>query len=410
MMSKKIKILVGFFVLLAAVLACANPLGGNIPIGPANVETVVAATFQALTAQASGPVATLPPESESLLPHPIYFLNGEAAGIVQVYRLARDGKTVTQVTFEPANVEGYDVSLLNGSVVYLSNNQLFTVNADGSNRSMIVDGGSADPNTVYVNRISAPLWSKDGQTITYGFGGINVYSVASGQSTLIYKDELKTDNGVTFGVVNIPISYSPNESKLLINIIPLASDGGAIGVFNPSNQSVVQFGANHRICCSLEWAGDSNTLYGGYAAFNPFVAPGLWRVDAASGAVTDLIPAFSNNESTLNFATDPFLAPDGKLYYFYATLPYTQQDEVNRPPLQLVDSAADGVTNRTVISADIFNTLNETLWSPDASFVITVSGPIAEVYQGGITELYYTDGQRESISLLPFAFELKWGP
>jgi hypothetical protein len=78
--------------------------------------------------------------------------------------------------------------------------------------------------------------------------------------------------------------------------------------------------------------------------------------------------------------------------------------------LQLVRSAADGVTNRTVLSHDVFNTLNEALWAPDASFVITASGPIADVYQGGITELYYTVGQRAMISLLPFAFELKWGP
>jgi hypothetical protein len=132
-------------------------------------------------------------------------------------------------------------------------------------------------------------------------------------------------------------------------------------------------------------------------------------VDAASGGITDLIPSFSNNDTVLNFASDPFLAPDGQLYFFYATEPYAQQEGISRVNLQLVRSAVDGVTNRTVLNPDIFNSLNEALWAPDASLVITVSGPIQEVYEGGITELYYTDGSA-AISLLTYAFDLKWGP
>jgi len=391
-------------------LACANPLGGTAPAYPANVDTVVAETFQALTAAAQQPAVTSAPQDESLLPHSVYFLNNDGAGLVQVYRLARDGKTVTQVTFEPVKVDGYDISPIDGSVVYVTNNQLFTVNADGSNRSMIVDGGPLDPDNPYVNQVSNPLWSPNAQTIAYGHHGISLYSIVDGQSVVAYADQLTTENGFTLGEVNSPISYSPDGSRLLTNIVPLASDGGAMGVFTLGNGSLVRFtGASHRVCCSLQWAADNNTLYGGYAAFNPFVSPGLWRADANSGAVSDLIAGLSENNSTLNFAADPFPAPDGQLYFFYATLPYTQQDEVDRAPLQLVRSAADGVTNRTVLSADVFNTLNEALWASDASFVITASGPIADVYEGGIVELYYTDGHTGPISLLPFAFKLKWG-
>ncbi len=126
----------------------------------------------------------------------------------------------------------------------------------------------------------------------------------------------------------------------------------------------------HNIYCALQWTGDNNTLYGANAAFNLFVSPGLWHVDGGSGVVTDLIPSLTENDSLLNFASDPFLAPNGQLYFFYATEPYTQQEDVSRPPLQLVHSTADGVTNRTVLSPEIFNTLNEALWAPDASFVI----------------------------------------
>jgi hypothetical protein len=54
--------------------------------------------------------------------------------------------------------------------------------------------------------------------------------------------------------------------------------------------------------------------------------------------------------------------------------------------------------------------MNEALWAPDASFVITAMAPIRDVYQGGRAELYYTDGQQGVISLIPFAMEMKWGP
>jgi len=406
-MKKEFRLFFAFAVLLAGMLACANPLSGVVP---ANVETIVASTLAALTAPALGISATPPAPASSLLPHSIYFLNNDGAGIAQVYRLDNDGATVTQITFEPARVDSYDVSLMDGSLAYVTHNQIFTVNADGSNRSMIVDGGALDPNNPFLNQVSVPLWSADGQSITYGHHGISIYSIAGGQSALALGDQLQTDNGLTLGEVYIPIRYSPNGRYLLVNVVVLSSDGGSTAVFTPANHALVALAANHRICCSLEWSGDNNTLYGGYAAFNPFVSPGLWRVDAASGLVTDLIPALSQGDSVLNFASNPYLAPDGQLYYFYTTLPYTQQDEISRVPLQLVRSAADGVTGRTVLTPDIFNTLNEALWAPDGSFVITASGPVAEVYQGGIVELHYTDGLRAAVSLLPFAFELKWGP
>jgi len=411
-MLKKSKLLSALLVLLVVILACANnPLGGNAPAQPINVETIVAATFQALTAAAPEPaVATLPSEASSLLPHSMYFLNN-STGLVQVYRLEKDGKTVTQITFEPVKVDDYDVSRIDGSVVYVTNNQMFTVNADGGNRSKLLEGGPADPNDAFVNHITVPLWSPDGQTIAYGYHGINLYSIAGGQSTRVLDDQLKTDNGFTLGEVNIPISYSADGSKMLIRIVPLASDGGMVAVFTLGNKSLVRLtGNSHSICCSLQWSGDNNTLYGGNATYNPFVSPGLWRVDGTSGIVTNLIPSLSENDSILNFASNPFLAPDGQLYFFHTTQPFTQQDEVSRVPLQLVRSASDGVTKRTVLRPETFQDMNEALWAPDASFVIIADAPIQEVYQGGLAELVYTDGQKGVISLIPFAMEMKWGP
>ncbi|MBK9210205.1 MAG: hypothetical protein IPL71_18690 [Anaerolineales bacterium] len=52
-MQKNSRLFFALILLLIAALACANPLGGSAP-APVNVETIVAATFQALTASAPG--------------------------------------------------------------------------------------------------------------------------------------------------------------------------------------------------------------------------------------------------------------------------------------------------------------------------------------------------------------------
>ena len=93
------------------------------------------------------------------------------------------------------------------------------------------------------------------------------------------------------------------------------------------------------------------------------------------------------------------------MYYFFASQPATD----SRVPLQLVRSASDGVTNRTVLRPNLCR-INEMLWAPDASFVIAAIAPIPDVYQGGSAEVIYTDGQKSIVSLVPFAIDMKWGP
>ncbi|HSK65789.1 MAG TPA: hypothetical protein VK888_02600, partial [Anaerolineales bacterium] len=82
---------------------------------------------------------------------------------------------------------------------------------------------------------------------------------------------------------------------------------------------------------------------------------------------------------------------------------------VTRPPVQLVSSAPDGMTDRMVIRDTTFDMMNEALWAPDASFVIVASAPVPDVYQGGRAEIVYLDG-RPSVELATFAQQMEWGP
>ena len=409
-MKKQPRFAFAFITLLAAMLACANPLGGTAPAQPANVETVVAATFAALTAPAAQASATPLPLTVSLLPHAMYFLNNDGAGLAQVYRLDQDGKTVTQLTFEPAQVDYYDVSLMDGSIAYISNNQLLTVNADGSNRSMIVDGGPRDENNFVLASITNPVFSPNGETIAFGYKGLNFYSIVSGQYNNVLENQIDTlDGGLSVPrEMFSPEKYTADGSKLVITLGYY--EGASAAIYYPNGNALVRLNGDEGafICCGdTEWTADGSAFYAAYPSLGMF-SPGLWRVDAASGKVTTLLPGDAG-DGTYNFADEPYLAPDGQLYYFFVNRSNTEEF-LNRVPLQLVRSEADGVTNRTVLSPEIFNILNEALWAPDASFVITASGPIEEVYQGGIIEIYYTDGQGAMLPLLPFAMNLKWGP
>jgi Tol biopolymer transport system component len=340
----------------------------------------------------------------------MYFLNNDSAGLRQVHRLDRDVKTVTQITFEPANVDDYDISPADGGVVYVSNNQLFMVDANGGNRRMLLDGGPRDENNPFLTNINSPVWSPNGQTIAYGYKGLNFYSVATGQSNLVLDDKLKdVGNGFILPEeLYWPDQYSSDGGKLLITLGYY--EGASAAIYYPNGNALVRLsgGEGALICCGEPtWSPDNASLFTGSPSMGMF-SSGLWKVDSATGKVTTLLAGDAGN-GTFNFADEPCLAPDGRLYYFFANQP-AGDEFVSRVPLQLVRSAPDGVTGRAPVRPETFNLMNEALWAPDASFVIVASAPIQDVYSGGAAELYYTDGQKAMIPLVPFALDMKWGP
>ena len=407
-MKKNFYPLIALLVLIATALACGSPLGGGQPSSPDQVATVVAATFQALTPVTSDIETPVP---AGLLPHAMYFINNDGAGIAQVFRLGTDGETVTQLTFEPSAVDSYDVSMTDGSIVYVVNNQLLLINADGSGRRMLVDGGPVDPNNQFTTSLSSPVFSPNGATIAYSNKGLVLYVVSTGVSNTVL-EQIETDPTTGVPVIRemyIPQKYSPDGTKILLTAAIPNSDGISSGIYFTAADTLVRLngGDGARICCSEQaWTSDSSALYVGIPFMGIF-GPGLWRVDASTGNLTTLLPA-EVGDGNFNFANEPYLAPDGQLYFFFASRP-APDGFADNVPLQIVRSAPDGVTGRTVLRLETFEALNEALWASDASFVIVAKAPAETVYAGGALELYYTDGS-SMLPLLPFGQQLKWGP
>ena len=420
-MNKTFRPLIAFLTLSITILACALPIPSIPPAGaptqsngtatppfsPDQVGTVVALT---LTGIAPGPGTTPGNDgSASVLPHSFYYLGTDSAGLTQVFRIDSDGTTQHQITSEPVNVNDYDVSLVDGSIAYVANNQLLWINADGSNRRVIVDGGPVDPNNPFISNMSSPVFSPDGQTLAYGYKGLQLYTVSTGQSTLVIENQIDDAGGGLFVPRELysPERYSPDGTKLLITLGYY--EGASSAIYYPATNALVRLegGEGALICCDdTEWSSDSLSVYAASPSSGMF-SSGLWKVDAATGQVTTLIQGDAGG-GNYNTADEPYLGPDGQLYFFFATVA-SPDGVITRSQLQSVRSAPDGVTGRTVISTEDFQLLNEALWAPDASFVIAAFAPTREVYQGGQAEIIYFDG-RPNVVLTPFAQQMKWGP
>lgn len=409
-MKQKTRIFSILLVLTLAALACTSPLGGGeAPSSPDQVATIVASTLQALTPDGSTEAPPATEEPAGLLPRSLYYLGNDGANLSQVFRMEADGVTARQLTFEADSVGSYDISPLDGSVVYVANNQMILIQADGSGRRVLVDGGPIDENNPYLTSINSPVFSLDGNSIAYGMGGLNFYSLETGTSNLVIENQWEDFGGGLFVPRELywPEKYSPDGQKLLISLGYY--EGASSAIYYPDGNALVRLKSDEgaMICCGdPNWTADSAALYSAFPYMGMFMS-GMWRVDAASGEVTTLLPGDAG-DGTFNFPAEAYLAPDGQLYYFFAN--YRLSDDfVQRSPFQLVRSAPDGVSGRTVLRPDTFELLNEALWAPDASFVLAALAPINDIYVGGRVEIVYLDG-RPNVVLIPFAQRLKWGP
>jgi hypothetical protein len=421
-MNERFRPFIAFLILGLVALACDIPIpipvppaGGTAtpPFSPGQVGTAVAMTLTAAVPGDGNPTATGPspstPGGATLLPRSFYYLGIDSAGLTQVFRIEPDGVTQRQVTSEPVTVNDYDVSRIDGSVAYVANNQLLLINADGSNRRLLVDGGPVDPNNPFINTMDSPVFSPDGQALAYGYQGLRLYSLATSDSDLILENQIDDVGGGLYVPRELysPERYSPDGTKLLITLGYY--EGASSAIYFPATNALVRLegGEGALICCEeTEWSSDSSSVYAASPTMGMF-SSGLWRVDAQTGEVTTLLPGDAGG-GNYNVAEEAYLAPDGQLYFLFATVP-APGGVITRSPLQIVRSAPDAVTGRTVLSSETFQLLNEALWAPDASFLVVVIAPAPEIYQGGEARIVYLDG-RPSVTLTSSAQRIKWGP
>ena len=399
----------GILAAVVALLACNSPLAVATLQPPATgvaltLEVIASATAASLSGTDAAASST--PSAPNLLPHDLYFLDQDRTAHSQIFRLEPDGESVHQITFEPSSVDAYDVSAADGRIAYTSDNELFLVASDGSGRQMLLDGGPVDENNRWSNSVGAPTWSHDGKTLAYSYGGLNLLTFEDGKARRILDNEIDTSPG--FPIVHevySPDSFSPDGSRLLVNIA--FYEGGTYGIYNIADRSLVRLGRadGGTICCHATWIPDGTGLYFASPSLG-MIESGLFYADAFSGQVSTLLPS-QGADGSYNFADAAQPGPDGKLYFFFNSLPDIPAS--GHTPLFLVRSASDGITGRARLLPDAFMGVNEILWSQDVGLAVLVIAPDANTYTGGRAEIVYPDG-RPAVRLVPSAQNLRWGP
>lgn len=392
-----------FVLLIFSTLACVLPtITIESPPDPSNpVATAVSLTLQASTPQTEVTPAT----AANVLPQALYYLGNDNQSVSQVFRLERDGKTNTQVTFEEFGITDYDVSPVDGSIAYVTSNQLLLDSADDSKHRVLVDRGS-----------DHPTFSPNGQTLAYHRDGLYFYYVETGASNLIIQDHPL--GGPLVPEIYQPNVFSPDGTKLLIDIGHPPDNPYTGAIYTPATNVLQQFAGENQsmTCCTTyggpQWTADSSTFYTpATVADSSSIFSVLWKVGANSGAVNELVPGGAGEgDNRLMYLTfEPYLAPEGHLYFFAAKYPESEGFDRRVPMVIVRTDPADMMASWTIARGDMFEMVNEALWAPDASFAIVAIAPTADIYEGGRLEIVYLDG-RPNMVLTEFAKQMKWGP
>jgi WD40 repeat protein len=388
-----------FFTIVCVVILSSGCSSGQ--------DGLSAATDTPLPAITSNPTktATVAPTQTPTLPHTLYFLVG-SQGDSQVWRLERDGASVTQITHEKTNVDAFAVSPKDGRIAFISDNQLTLLDEEGENRSLIADGQAVDINIedyYFRSQISSPVFSPDGRMLAYGFDGLHLYDLATGED-----NHVLTNLGNLMGEVfvfskeaYVPGAWSPDGRELLI--IMGYYEGSTLAVMElDTEQPFRRLRSDGPVCCLFDWSPDGRTIL----VSNPYYTvdvPGLWRFDAQSGQESVVISGLQDDGS-INYVGWPKQLGSGELLFFQVNIRQFSPDV--GIPLTLVRSDSNGM-NPIQVRAEEFH-ISEALWVQDGSMAIILQSSGNEMIQ---IIMARTDG-----APLQILFEgqgirnLMWGP
>lgn len=362
------------------------------------------------------PAAATPTPANAVLPAPLYVLDGG-----QIVRIERDGATRRQITNEapPAPdalaIVQFDASPVDGTLVYIVQGVgmppvLVRTAADGGKRTVLLD----------TMPVAAPLLSSDGATIALRVfedyerpgkhtPGLYLMPVAGGEPRLILADEPVTDPAVERGDGRgfEAVAWSPDGTKLLVNAFSLSVEICELAIVDVASGAVIYLEAPEpnlvAACTAAAWTPDGKAVY--FSVANPgnwFNEPGIWRGDAASGAVSPMTLKPANT-----LLAYPFVVGD-RLYALAAPAPaenpfYSPAADTSEFPVLSYTMGSVALTSGTFtpLRSEAYE-LQNTLWAPDGSGAVIVEGsdpsgvrllwlptdgsPGVELYKG--TDLY----------------------
>jgi dipeptidyl aminopeptidase/acylaminoacyl peptidase len=352
------------------------------------------------------------PANSAVMPAPVYFISF-ADG--QLWRVERDGTTLTQITNEAAAVTYYDISPADGSLAYVSANTLVLADADGGSARRLFSGPQDYSEDMAINNEIVNLsWSPDGQQLAFGYGGIQILDMASPMLTpnvLIPSDPVPDPaGGRQTGLLRFyrQALWSPDGTRLLVEYLHYPEGNGwALVLMNTDAglQDVDPPAEGGILCCEPTWSLDGQYVY--FAS--PYVgmgSPGLRRVTVATGQTETLIaPVGDAGNETFYMIEKAQQLADGDLYYFMGTEQGFPTGSFT--PLTMHRAGRDG-SNATALRQDS-HMLEEVLWAPDASGALIMEvGPDPSWPLHGPLTWLPADGSA-AVRLPADGTQLSWG-
>jgi hypothetical protein len=337
------------------------------------------------------------------LPHDLYFLSpgsikaDTGARPKQIWRLASNGVTLTEITHEDYDVEEFDVSPVTGRVAYvtdqLHHNQLILIRPDGSRRQVIVNDGPTDE--WGSNWVDSLRWSPGGQILAYHHDGIILYQVQTGQTVKVFADH--PDEYQRYS----PEFWSPDGQHLLVK--QGGYEGGWWMLYNLKEKTLTELnGPNAHGTAS--WSADSRL-----AVFSSSYLMGddcvdLLQFDVFAQIGTTLIPCQASRESYSN-SDWPLLTSSNDLLYFY-NYAESYGTEYGNVPWTIMHAKLGEGNAPVLLRSSIPVGVSEVLWAGDGNLAIVSfsdgpDGPIAlvPVDKSQPLQLLASEGKN-----------LRWGP
>jgi len=350
-----------------------------------------------------------------LLPASLYFLDG--AG--QIQHLERDLLTLSQITNEVAPIEDFDVAPDGSFLVYVSDNRLLRLEADGGPPAVLLsDEPVTDEDFTgrFTRQIGHPRISPDGTQIAFSQGGIQLMGAVAGSEPVM----LQASDPYPEDFSNMPegptrfftgAEWSPSGDYLAVSFAYFP-EGGDLVIYDLAENRLVELVTQEEAtvtCCDVSWSADGQTAYIASGVF-VYGNPGISRVDPASGQVTTVLPGYPDGADDLsrgvNRARAAHYTSDGDLLAFVAT----SYDLEISPYYLLQRVLGEGPTVALEpVLGRAFELRSSILWAADSSGAIVVEVPPGQAPGNLNGSISWNPLQGTPLTLPVYGRSPKWG-
>lgn len=302
------------------------------------------------------------------MPAPLYTVDGG-----QVARIERDGTTRTLITEETTQIPAYPpISAFalspSGQIVYvvgdMEADRLVRIGPDGKNQRTIYE--------VAGHELSDFVWTPDGAFIYMRLlnnltppdipSGVYRIPAEGGKLELVQADDPVDNPANPTPTISgyRPFAWSPDGSRLLVEIFSLYYDGCSLGVLPAAGGALVRLSpaeGNVTYCGEAAWSPAGDRVYFLAGPQGDGVGPTIWRGDAASGVSEPILAADV-------LARAPRVLADGSIRFFRVRLAPEAA-----PSFTLAEVPATGGEPRE-LGQPFDDLLSLVLWAPDDSGVV----------------------------------------